>query len=46
MDIKQAIARVLERKDLSADEMTSVMQTIMTGGLPRRRSADFLSACA
>lgn len=42
MDIKQAIARVLERKDLSADEMTSVMQTIMTGGATPAQIGGFL----
>ena len=42
MDIKQAIARVLERKDLSADEMTAVMQTIMTGGATPAQIGGFL----
>ena len=42
MDIKQAIARVLERKDLDADEMTAVMQTIMTGGATPAQIGGFL----
>ena len=42
MDIKQAIARVLERKDLNADEMTAVMQTIMTGGATPAQIGGFL----
>ncbi len=42
MDIKQAIARVLERRDLSADEMTEVMRTIMTGGATPAQIGGFL----
>ena len=30
--MQQAISKVLARQDLSADEMTTVMHTIMTGG--------------
>ena len=33
MDIKQAIAKAIDRHDLSGEEMTAVMQAIM-GGLP------------
>lgn len=32
MDIKQAISNIVDRIDLSADEMREVMQLIMTGG--------------
>jgi len=32
MDIKQALTRVVEKIDLSTEEMTSVMKEIMTGG--------------
>lgn len=44
MDIKQAIARCVERQDLSADEMTSVMQAIMTGGATAAQIAGLLIA--
>ena len=30
--MQQAINKVLARQDLTGEEMTSVMQTIMTGG--------------
>ena len=36
MNIQQAIAAVIERVDLSTDEMTDVMRQIMTGGPPSR----------
>ena len=32
MDMKQAIARVVERQNLTPEEMTEVMRAIMTGG--------------
>ena len=42
MDIKQAIARVIERRNLKADEMTAVMRTIMTGGATPAQIGGFL----
>jgi len=42
MDMKQAIARVVGRHDLSADEMTGVMRTIMTGGASAAQVGGFL----
>ncbi|MCB1773175.1 MAG: anthranilate phosphoribosyltransferase, partial [Gammaproteobacteria bacterium] len=42
MDIKQAIARVLARGDLSSDEMTAVMREIMTGGATPAQIGGFL----
>ena len=42
MDMKQAIARVIDRHDLNADEMTAVMQTIMTGGATPAQIGGFL----
>jgi len=42
MDIKQAIARVLARADLSSDEMTAVMHEIMTGGATPAQIGGFL----
>jgi anthranilate phosphoribosyltransferase len=42
MQIQQAIARVLERHDLSADNMTEVMRTIMTGGATDAQIGGFL----
>lgn len=44
MDIKQAIARVIERHDLSGEEMTAVMQAIMGGGATSAQIAGFLVA--
>jgi anthranilate phosphoribosyltransferase len=44
MDIKQAIARVIDGHDLDADEMTRVMHTIMTGGATASQIAGFLVA--
>ena len=44
MDIKQAIARVVDGQDLAADEMTAVMQCIMTGGATPAQIAGFLVA--
>ncbi|BAO43004.1 anthranilate phosphoribosyltransferase [Thiolapillus brandeum] len=42
MDMKQAIARVIEQDDLSADEMTAVMRSIMTGGATPAQIGGFL----
>jgi anthranilate phosphoribosyltransferase len=42
MDIKQAIARVVERHDLSAEQMTEVMRSIMTGGATPAQIGGFL----
>ena len=42
MDIKQAVARVIERHDLNAEEMTGVMRTIMTGGATPAQIGGFL----
>ncbi len=42
MDMKQAIARVVGRHDLSADEMIGVMRTIMTGGASPAQVGGFL----
>lgn len=44
MDIKQAIAKVIERQDLTHPEMTTVMQLIMTGGATPAQIAGFLVA--
>lgn len=46
MDMKQAIARVIERRDLNAGEMTDVMRAIMTGGATPAQIGDSWSACA
>ena len=42
MDIKQAIAQVVERHDLSAEQMAEVMRTIMTGGATPAQIGGFL----
>ncbi len=42
MDMPQAINRVLAHKDLSNEEMTSVMYTIMTGGATAAQIGGFL----
>ena len=42
MDMKQAIARVIEGRDLEADEMTAVMRAIMTGGATPAQIGGFL----
>jgi len=42
VDIKQAIAKVIERRDLDADEMTAVMHAIMTGGASPAQIGGFL----
>ncbi|MEJ2575690.1 MAG: anthranilate phosphoribosyltransferase [Gammaproteobacteria bacterium] len=42
MDLKQAIAAVVRRHDLSAEQMTEVMRTIMTGGASPAQIGGFL----
>jgi anthranilate phosphoribosyltransferase len=42
MELKQAINHVVARRDLSAEEMTSVMRTIMTGGATPAQIGGFL----
>ena len=42
MDIKQAIARVIERRNLDAEEMTAVMRAIMTGAATPAQIGGFL----
>jgi len=42
MDMKQAIARVIERHDLGTEEMTQVMHCIMTGGATPAQIGGFL----
>ena len=42
MNMQQAIKAVTERRDLSADEMTSVMRTIMTGEATPAQIGGFL----
>jgi anthranilate phosphoribosyltransferase len=44
VDIKRAIAKVIDRHDLSGDEMTSVMRAIMSGGATAAQIAGFLVA--
>jgi anthranilate phosphoribosyltransferase len=44
VDIKQAIARVIDHHDLSSEEMESVMRAIMTGGATGAQIAGFLVA--
>ncbi len=44
MDIKQALARVIDGHDLSADAMTGCMRAIMTGGATPAQIAGFLVA--
>jgi anthranilate phosphoribosyltransferase len=44
MHIKQAIARAVDGHDLTADEMTGVMYSIMTGGATPAQIAGFLVA--
>jgi anthranilate phosphoribosyltransferase len=43
MDIKQAISVIVDRVDLSGDEMRSVMQQIMTGGATAVQIGGFLA---
>ncbi|MCK5334985.1 MAG: anthranilate phosphoribosyltransferase, partial [Gammaproteobacteria bacterium] len=42
MDMQAAIKAVTERKDLSVDEMTDVMRTIMTGEATPAQIGGFL----
>ena len=42
MDIQQAIASILERRDLDSGEMRAVMQQIMTGGATAAQIGGFL----
>lgn len=42
MDIQSAIRAVVERRDLSSEEMTSIMQTIMTGAATPAQIGGFL----
>jgi len=42
VEMQQAISKVLARQDLSSDEMTSVMHTIMTGGATPAQIGGFL----
>ncbi len=44
MNIKQAIARVVENRDLSRDEMVDVMREVMTGGATPAQIAGLLVA--
>ncbi|MEJ2424740.1 MAG: anthranilate phosphoribosyltransferase, partial [Candidatus Thiodiazotropha sp.] len=42
MEMSQAINKVLTRQNLSEEEMTSVMRTIMTGGATPAQIGGFL----
>ena len=42
MNMQQAIQAVIDRRDLSGEEMTAVMQTIMTGGATQAQIGGFL----
>ncbi len=42
MNMKQAITRVIDKQDLSAEEMTAVMRAIMTGGATPAQIGGFL----
>jgi anthranilate phosphoribosyltransferase len=44
MDLKQAIAQVIDGRHLDATDMTTVMRTIMTGGATPAQIAGFLVA--
>lgn len=44
LDIKTALARIVERQDLSTEEMTSVMRQIMTGQCDDAQIGAFLAA--
>jgi anthranilate phosphoribosyltransferase len=44
MELREAISRCIARHDLSGDEMTAVMRTIMTGGATSAQIAGFLVA--
>lgn len=41
--IKEAIARLVKKEDLSADQMNDVMEEIMTGEATDAQKAAFLS---
>jgi len=42
LDMKQAIAQVIDKQDLSSDEMVDVMRAIMTGGATPAQIGGFL----
>ncbi|MGD8309048.1 MAG: anthranilate phosphoribosyltransferase, partial [Chromatiales bacterium] len=42
MDLKKAISRVIDRQELSREEMVEVMRTIMTGGATPAQIGAFL----
>ena len=44
MNVKQAIAKVIERENLTEEEMVSVMNDIMTGLAPDSQIGSFLTA--
>ena len=44
MELREAIARCVDRRDLTAEDMTSVVRTIMTGGATPAQIAGFLVA--
>ncbi|MGK7344748.1 MAG: anthranilate phosphoribosyltransferase [Candidatus Nitrospinota bacterium M3_3B_026] len=44
MDIKQAIAKVIEGESLTEDEMAAVMEQVMTGGASEAQIGAFLTA--
>ncbi len=44
MELREAISRCIARHDLSGDEMTAIMRTIMTGGATSAQIAGFLVA--
>ncbi|MBF0293128.1 MAG: anthranilate phosphoribosyltransferase [Nitrospinae bacterium] len=44
MDIKSAIARLIEKKDLAETDMVAVMEQIMTGGASEAQIGSFLTA--
>ncbi|MFY9973017.1 MAG: anthranilate phosphoribosyltransferase [Chromatiaceae bacterium] len=44
MELREAIAQCIDRRDLSAEDMTTVMRTIMTGGATPAQIAGFLVA--
>jgi anthranilate phosphoribosyltransferase len=44
VDIKEAIAKVIERKNLSTDDMAAVMRQIMSGGATEAQIGGFLVA--
>lgn len=44
LDIKEAIAKVVDRHDLTGEEMTAAMRLIMTGGATPAQIAGFLIA--